>query len=56
VRDEQQRLPAFPGLAEQAEHFTGRSRVEIPGRLIGEHDVRTVRERACQCYPLLLPA
>jgi hypothetical protein len=56
MRDEQQRLPAIPSIAEETEHVASRRRVEIPGRLVGENDIRPVRQRARQRDPLLLPA
>ena len=43
-------------IAEQAEHLACRRRVEVPGRLIGEHHVRPVRESARQRDTLLFAA
>ena len=54
--DEHQRLRAIPSIPKEAEHLAGRRRVEIPGRLVRENDVRPVGQGARQRDPLLLPA
>lgn len=54
--DQQQRLPPFTGIAKEAENLATGRRVEIPGRLICENDIRRVCQRARQRDPLLLAA
>jgi hypothetical protein len=56
MRDKQQRLPAIPGIAKEAEHLASCRRVEVPGRLIGENDIRPVCQRARKRNALLLAA
>src|SRR5689334_20680074 len=43
------------GLAHELEDLGTRLRVEVPGRLVGEDDLRAARERPCDGDPLLLP-
>jgi hypothetical protein len=42
--------------AQQVEHRRAGLEIEVPRRLIGEHERRLVHERAHDCQPLLLAA
>ena len=44
------------GIAQEAEHLVTAARVEVPGRLVGEHDLWSARERPGDGDALLLAA
>ena len=52
--DEEYRLPLAVAAAKQAQHHRGVGAVEVSGRLVGEQDAGTVRERPGERHPLLL--
>src|SRR3954470_20062237 len=57
VRDHDHGLPeVVDRVAQQVEHLVGGLRVEVAGRLVGEHDGRPVDQRAGHRHALLLAA
>src|SRR5262245_52416436 len=57
VRYQDNRRSAAPmDVAQKLQDMTSGGRIQIPGRLVGEHERRIVRQRASERYPLLLAA
>lgn len=57
MRDHDDRLSLFSAESCEKLHNRGpRLRVQIPGRLITEHDLRIIDKGTCNGYPLLLSA